>query len=215
MRDDSPSTPDADSLALLAHELRTPLTALIGFAEAMTSQAFGPLPPPYDEHAAIMLAAANHLLAVVQAMTDIGGAEAGVLGLKRSDLDAAALAGEVISLFRPRAVAAGVTLDMAASPSPAHADGRVVRQILVNLLDNALRHTAAGGRVTLTLRLEGEALSIAVDDSGGGSPTAAGSGLGLRLARALAGAHGGSLHLQPSAMGGMTAAVRLGVSSGS
>jgi cell cycle sensor histidine kinase DivJ len=210
--------------SLLAHELRTPLNAIIGYADAMRAGVFGPVNAPYGEQAEIIHAAALHLLALIDDMARSDPAGDGVWAVRGERFDAAALAREVVAWLAPRAAGAGISIetDLGAAPSPILADPRALRQILVNLLDNALKFTGAGGRIRLGLTREGADLILRVEDSGPGDasrapPTPrAGSGLGLRLVAALAGAHGGSMRLDtPSgAGGGATATVRLPASPG-
>jgi len=197
-------------LAVLAHELRTPLNAIIGYADAMKTGVFGPLNAPYGEQAAIIHGAALHLLALVEDMTEVAKAEAGMWTGRLERLDPATLAGEVTAWLAPRAAAAGVALRAEISESPGQilADGRALRQILVNLLDNALKFTRAGGQVTLRLARDVDALSILVTDSGAGQGQG-GQGLGLRLATALCAAMGGALTFQDAPGAGRTVTVRL------
>ncbi len=208
----APPAPPPDALALLAHELRTPLNALIGYAEAMRLQAFGPLAAPYDAHADVIHRAALHLLALVDDMTDIGHAEAGLWRGRSERLDPAVLASEAVELLAPRAAAAGVRLETVAEPGliAVQADRRALRQILFNVLDNALKFAGAGGQVRLTVSREGADLRLTVIDGGGGGGSP-GGGLGLRLVKALCAAHGGTLVLESAAEGGMTAVVTLPV----
>lgn len=197
-------------LALLGHELRTPLNAIIGYAEAMASATFGPLPAPYGEHAATIARAAAHLLALVDDITDQAQAEAGVWAGVRSAFDPVALVEEVTGLLRARADTDAIVLTMAVQPELGQVcgDRRGVRQIVLNLLDNALKHTARGGAVGVSLSREAGDLRMAVTDSGG-RVGEKGPGLGLRLVRALAGAHGGDLVLAPGVAGGTEAVVRM------
>jgi cell cycle sensor histidine kinase DivJ len=230
---ESPGAPWPEApLALLAHELRTPLGALIGYAEAMRGQVFGPLPAPYDAQAAVILEAARHLLALVDDMTDISAAEAGMWSGRRERFDAGALARGALALFAPRAAAAGVrtAADIDAAPLEVVADRRALGQILANLWDNALKFAAPDGEAIMTVRREGAVLFLAVTDSGpgDGAASAAGrdlagrslgrsrgqGGLGLRLVEALCAAHGGVLSLDRPKAGGFAATVRLPILAG-
>jgi len=204
-------------LALLAHELRTPLTAVIGYADAMRLQAFGPLGAPYDHQAGVIHAAALLLLALVDQMSDTAAAEAGLWTGRPERFDLRALSEDVLELLRPRATVAGITVRsrFEAGVGDIVADRRAIGQILVNLLDNALKFTAAGGAIELAIRHEGPRMRLVITDSGRPPASGAaadpphGQGLGLRLVRALCAAHGGSLALERSPAGGMTATVLL------
>lgn len=196
--------------ALLAHELRTPLNAIIGYAEAMTLEAFGPLPAPYGDHAATIHRAAIHLLTLVDDLTDQAGAEAGAWAGARTTFDPVALTQEVTSLLRPRAERSRINLTVEGDLSlrEVYGDRRALRQILLNLIDNALKFTADGGEIAAVLSVEASDLRLEVRDTGG-AVGEKGQGLGLRLVRALAGAHGGAVELRPMTTGGMAVVVRL------
>jgi cell cycle sensor histidine kinase DivJ len=187
----------------LGHELRTPLTALIGYAEAMQGEIFGPLPAPYTEHAATILAAARQMLALVDDLGDGGWA------VRTVRFDATTLARDALKLFTPRAEAARITLRsrMPDAGMPITSDPRAMTQILINLLDNALKFTAAGGDVTLTLDRDGDELHLVLEDTGGGVAPA-GQGLGLEIVGGLCDAIGGRFDLRTTQRGAV-ASVRL------
>lgn len=203
-------------LALLSHELRTPLNAVLGYADAMRIEAFGPLPEPYREHAGVIHAAATHLLAVVDAMTAVGAAETGARRLDLETLGAAhleRLLNDVIDLLAPRALFENLEFRAVVARAAAveiRADRVALTQILVNLIDNALKFTAPGGTITLGLGGVGGDVLLTIESGGGaGAPAGApGPGLGLRLARVLIEAMGGRLTLDVSTGRGARAAVR-------
>ena len=202
-------------LALLSHELRTPLNAVLGYADAMRIEAFGPLPEPYREQAGVIHAAASHLLAVVDAMTAVGAAETGDRRLELEPLgpsDLEKLLSDAIDLLAPRA--RSLNLELRVAPARAavgiRADRVALTQILVNLIDNALKFTAPGGTITLGLGRAGGDVLLAVQ-SGGGAGTPAGSsgpGLGLRLAEVLVEAMEGRLTVDLPTGGEARAVVR-------
>ena len=153
-------------------------------------------------------------------------AQAGALRLEREPTDLGAVASEVAAAFGPRAAAGGVSLaTTAADALPAvNADAVRIRQVLENLVANALRHTPAGGAVAIALTCDGEALEIAVTDTGSGIPAeqlatvfdryarsadSGGSGLGLAIARSLVEAHGGTIRAEAAAGGGTAIRLRL------
>jgi cell cycle sensor histidine kinase DivJ len=202
---------------MLAHELRTPLNAVLGYAEAMRDELFGPLSDPYREQAGLIHAAASHLLAVVEAMTATAAGEAGerTLALERlGPRDLETLLADAVRLAGARAA----SLDLgvrAATGLPAaariQADRVALSQILINLIDNAMKFTASGGMIAVGAELAGGDVRLTVGNGGGEGPPAgeAGQGLGLRLARALSEAMGGSLDVEVSPGGAARAVVRL------
>ena len=154
-------------------------------------------------------------------------AEAGSLRLEREPTDLATLAADVVAAFAPRAAAAGVALATEADGVPVvEVDGVRIRQVLENLVTNALRHTPAGGRVTIRLAAVDGAVEIAVADTGAGIPAeqlqtvfdryarsadSGGSGLGLAIARSLVEAHRGTIEAESPPGGGATIRLRLPV----
>jgi cell cycle sensor histidine kinase DivJ len=191
---------------------------LIGYADAMRQEVFGPLPPPYDAHAAVILEAAGRLLALVDDMTDIAAAEAGIWSAPHERFDAGALAQDTLRLFARRAAEAGVRTraDIEGPSLDVIADRRALGQILTNLWDNALKFAAPGGEAAVTVRKAGCELRLEVTDTGPRLPGAngAGRGLGLRLVEALCAAHGGTLNLERPGDGGFSATVRLPILAG-
>jgi len=205
-------------LALLSHELRTPLNAVIGYADAMRGEAFGPLPTAYKHQAAIIHAAALHLLALVNDMTDIARADAGVWAGEPQRFSVTAAAHAIVTLLAPRAAEAGVAIrtEIDDGLGDVRADRRAIVQILINLIDNALKFTPRGGEIVVVLAGEGRDLRLEVADSAPGEavrpPDAGeGSGLGLSLARSLCRLHGGALTFERRRGIGATVEVRLPV----
>jgi signal transduction histidine kinase len=193
----------------IAHELRTPLSLILGYAEALRD---GVLPATLESHN-IIHDEALRLSRLVDDLRALSLAEAGELPLTRRETAVAPLIEQVAAAHQPRAQQQGIALqtDLPADLPPITADPDRLKQVIVNLLDNALRHTPEGGQVTLSARQDGPELSIAVRDSGPGiasedlprvfdrfyradkSRTRGGSGLGLAIARSIAQAHGGRL----------------------
>jgi cell cycle sensor histidine kinase DivJ len=193
-----------DPLAALAHELKTPLAAIIGYADAMRARVFGPLDEPYARSAETIHAAARHLLALVDNM-------AGDASRRGERFDSRTLVGEVLQIFILQAEESGITLiaDPGDDPLPAEADPLALRQILINLIANALAATPRGGRVSVGLRRDGGDLTLSVADTGPGITSA--EGIGLTLVRALCAGQGGALAFDSPPGGGTTAIVRLPV----
>jgi signal transduction histidine kinase len=207
-------------LALLGHELRTPLNAVLGYADAMRVEAFGPLPEPYKKQAGVIHAAASHLLAVVDAMTAIAAVETGDRRFALERLGAADLEGlltDAMDVVAARARSANLELRSSVAGAAAFevwADRVALAQILVNLIDNAVKFTAPGGTITVGADPDGGDVGdvLVTIDSGGGEGTPAGdpgTGLGLRLSRTLSEAMGGALTVRLSPGGGARAVVRL------
>ena len=231
---DSPDQATLRFLAELSHELRTPLGAIIGFAEAMGERAFGDLSETYAEHAALICAAARHLLALTDDLADLAGARLGRLVIAPEAFDAALAIGEDVRLMSGEARRRGVDLAAALPRQPlmVMADRRWLRQIVLNLVSNALKFTPAGGAVAVTAESENAELILAVADTGAGiaagdlaglgdawrqagdaEQRALGVGLGLWLVRALCEAHGGAMEIESALGAGTTVRVRLSVMS--
>jgi nitrogen-specific signal transduction histidine kinase len=216
--------------AMMAHELRTPLTHILGFAEMMQAQVFGPLNSKYLEYAGLIRTSGANLLAMVNDLMELARIEAGRQPLEPADFDAVALCAEAIAHAQGAAAPKTIRLVSAFGAAlPARADARALRHILTNLLGNAVKFTPAGGEVQISAVQEGQDLVIVVEDSGPGFPPSAfarlgapfergenvaetpGTGLGLALVRSLAEAQGGRLILANSDNGGALVTVRLPV----
>jgi PAS domain S-box-containing protein len=223
----------SDFLATVSHELRTPLNAIIGFAEIMKKEMFGPhSTAKYRDYAEDIHGSANHLLQLVNDVLDTAKVESGKIVLDKADCDLANIVGSALTLVKARAQQAEVTITTdIASPIPlAAVDERAIKQIILNLLVNAVKFTEPGGSVRLTLGFDPHrGHIITVDDSGIGIPpedlkrvlepfgqssngkdvSLEGTGLGLPLAKALVEAHGGSLELESTLGIGTTVRVVL------
>lgn len=192
-------------LADVAHELRTPLSVIRGNVEGMLDGVY----PRDNEHLAPVLEETEVMARLLDDLRTLSTAESGALRLHRETTDVADLIAETVGIFAPRATAAGIALSEAVDPTPElEIDPVRVRQVLDNLLVNALRHTPSGGSIRVEARREGEGVAIAVRDTGRGIPAEAlphifdrfwksadsgGSGLGLAIARGLVDAHGGAI----------------------
>ena len=213
-----------DRRALLAdvtHELRTPLTVISGGIEAMLDGVH-----PLDaDHLAPILAEARVMDRLLDDLRTVSLAEAGALPLHREPSDLRSLAGEVVAAHGAAASAAGIDLHASgAEPVTADVDPVRVREILVNLVTNALRHTPSGGHVEVDVRRDGDDAVLTVRDTGEGIPPAdlarvfdrfqrradsGGSGLGLTIARDLATAHGGSIEAESDGVPGRGSTLRV------
>ena len=214
----------SDFLTTMSHELRTPLNAIGGYVELLEMELRGPLTAAQKRDLERIRASQQHLLGLISGVLDLARVEAGKVTY---DIDSIALepflAG-LDALIAPQAAAKQVTLDyVPCAPELAVlADREKLRQILLNLLSNAIRHTPAGGRVTLSAEPAGTRVHIAVHDTGPGIPAdkheeifepfvqldrslaqpREGLGLGLAISRDLARGMSGDLAVDPGATPG-------------
>jgi signal transduction histidine kinase len=220
-------------LAMMSHELRTPLNAIIGFSEVIASQRFGPdAMARYADYAQTIHNSGQQLLELISQLLDMSKIEAGKLELEEEDLSAGDVIEDCVTLLRERAQEAGITLTPhLPEPAPVvRADRRALRQVLINLVSNAIKFTSRGGRVELGLQVNDDgSVAYRVTDTGIGISAEAiarlfqpfqqadasitrkfgGTGLGLAISRALVEAHGGSLTLDSAPDRGTTAWVVL------
>jgi signal transduction histidine kinase len=216
-------------LAVMSHELRTPLNAVIGFAELLHSQIFGPLNERQNGYVDDIQVAGRHLLAVINDILDMSKIESGRYEPDETEFDLGPSIEASLSLVRGRADESQVALRALPAPScRVWADQRAVKQVLVNLLSNAIKFTRPGGLVTVGVRREAGDLLLDVTDTGIGIPKAAlelvfepfqqadtqvtrrygGTGLGLAISRRLVERHGGMLTLKSEVDVGTVVTVR-------
>ena len=210
----------SDFLAVMSHELRTPLNSILGFAEIIKDQMFGAVGSErYVSYARDISESGEHLLGVVNDILDLSKVEAGRMELYEETVDLLAVIQEATTLIQERATDKGLTLKAAMPQSLPflRADGRLVKQMLINLLSNAVNFTPAGGWVAVTAERSQEGgITLAVADSGIGiepeelsrvlMPFHAkseplgqkphGTGLGLPLVKSLIELHGGEFHIE-------------------
>lgn len=219
-------------IAHMSHELRTPLNAVLGFSDVMKQKLFGPLPDRYSDYASSIHQAGSHLLDMITDVLDVTRIDADRYELDLALLDARDVADAALALVRIQAEDKSIQLsaDLPQEPLNLVADARAFKQILVNLLGNAVKFTPDGGQIHLQASIEGERLEVVVKDNGAGiapvdlarlgqpfeqagnaSQKALGTGLGLSLARSLAELHGGSLILESTLGEGTTARLMLPV----
>ena len=217
-------------LANMSHELRTPLNAIINFADVLRDGSSGPLSPKQLSYAQDIHVAGQHLLDLITDILDLAKIEAGRIDLNMTTVDVVESLEAALQVVRERAKGKGVELRLEADPEVGciEADARKLRQILFNLLTNAVRFTTPGGSVTIKAARHPDEVEIAVIDTGVGIDPAdherifqefeqagsweqrkEGTGLGLPLARRMIELHGGSLSLVSSPGRGSTFTVRL------
>ena len=207
-------------LARMSHELRTPLNGVLGMAQVLADD-----PTLNDTHrarAAVITQAGWHLLGIVNDLLDLERVEAGRIDLAPLPIDIGQLLTETLALIGVQAEAKGILLAVeldSALPAGVHADPLRVRQMVLNLLGNAVKFTPAGGAVTLSASAQDGLVRIAVTDTGpgvaeelrgrlfqdyargAGMGEIEGSGLGLSITAALARAMGGTVGWEPGPNG--------------
>lgn len=219
-------------LATVSHELRTPLNAIIGFSDLLVSEVFGPLGDPhYVAYARDVQASGHNLLSLIEDMLDLTRAEIGQIMLRESRVDIATEVAASVGMVRSRQTGAMATIsvDVPSDLPPIWADGRLIRQILFNLISNAAKFTLADGQVAIEAEIAEDGLQIRVRDTGIGirardidtvlrpfeqvdsalSRKYEGIGLGLPLSKAFVELHGGNLEIQSELDVGTTAIIRL------
>jgi signal transduction histidine kinase len=219
-------------LANMSHELRTPLNAIMGFSDIMRTRLFGDLPPRYGDYPELIHESGRHLLDLINDVLDMSKIEADRYELARETFDAREPVSAALRILQIQAHEARVQLRGVLPPSELDvtADRRAVKQIVLNLVANALKFTPAPGSVTVTLQAVEGALELVVADTGVGiAPEdlarlgqpfeqagdavsrTGGTGLGLSLVNAFAKLHGGDMTLESRLGEGTAVTVRLPV----
>ena len=216
-------------VANVSHELRTPLAQISMFAETLhlgreRNAAEG------RHFAAIILAEARRLTNLVEGVLRYSRRERGQPALHRELVDVAQQIAEAVDAFAPIARAADVVVDMSGTDAWAHVDRAAMRQIVLNLLDNAVKHGGGGSTVDVRTRVDDSNLRIEVDDAGPGVPmpwrdrvfepftriegrNVAGAGIGLSVVRELVTAHDGRVWIEDAPRGGARVVVSLPAAS--
>lgn len=201
-------------LAALSHELRTPLNAILGFTEVLLSEVDGPLDPEARENLLVVRGSGEHLRALIDDILDLSALESGELRLSFGDVDVYRIASDVVREAQVGAAAKGLAISLVGSPVRALADERRVRQIVGNIVGNAVKYTEQG-RVDVRVAPEGLFFVVEVKDTGPGiapedheaifqeyfqsreaRTRRIGTGLGLAIARRLVAMHGGRIELE-------------------
>jgi two-component system cell cycle sensor histidine kinase PleC len=222
-------------LANMSHELRTPLNAILGFSEIIAQECFGPVGSRrYRDYANDIHSSGAHLLSLINDLLDVAKIEAGRMEILPHPLDAARVFDGALKLAGSKASEKGqsLTIDVDSSCPPLYADERALKQILINLVSNAVKFTPEGGRIAVVAdRARDGGFQITVRDNGPGIPRgkldkiftpfsqvdnrydrqAGGTGLGLALVRGLAELHGGRAWIESDEGVGCTAYVVLPV----
>ena len=155
----------------VSHELRTPLNAIIGFSDMMRSRLFGPLPGKYGEYADLIHDSGQHMLDVISDVLDLSKVEAGKYELHYESFDAADVVRSTVKMAQPLADKAKLRLMVGIHdelPLLIQADRKALRQILLNLISNAVKFSEPGSDVQITAKSTGTQLELRVKDEGAG-----------------------------------------------
>jgi signal transduction histidine kinase len=202
-------------MADVTHELRTPLSVIRGQAEAIADGVY----PADATHLAPILDAAETLDRLVEDLRTLVQTDAGALVLHKEPTDTGALVHDTVESFRPQAESAGLSLSTEITPGmpTVEVDAARIRQVISNLLSNAIRHTPSGGSVKVGVSSVSNRVTITVTDTGEGippdllphvferfvkGPNSTGSGLGLAIAHDIIEAHGGTVEAHNRPAGG-------------
>jgi signal transduction histidine kinase len=216
----------SEFLANVSHELRTPLNAIIGFSEVLLEKYFGELNDKQNEYVDDILSSGRHLLSLINDILDLSKVEAGRMELEVTTFHLPDAIDNAMLLVRERASKHGIKLDQAidARLGDYTGDERKIKQILVNLLTNAVKFTPEGGQVKVEARLGDSAAILSVVDSGIGiakedqeaifeefrqasgnyAQKREGTGLGLTLTRRFVEMHGGKIWVESEVGKGST-----------
>ncbi|MCR9128804.1 MAG: ATP-binding protein [Alphaproteobacteria bacterium] len=207
----------SEFLANMSHELRTPLNAINGFSEIMQGEMFGPLGHErYKDYVADILSSGQHLLSLINDILDMSKIEAGKMQLQPEPLDPGQLIEQCVRIMRARAEEKQIALSVEGDTLPEiEADPRALKQVLLNLMSNAVKFTPEAGKVVVRTFDAADGIVMQVADSGIGiseedlprvgrpfeqienqhSKKHQGSGLGLALSKSLIELHGGTLRI--------------------
>jgi signal transduction histidine kinase/DNA-binding response OmpR family regulator len=203
-------------LSTMSHELRTPLNAVMGFSDLLADERSGPLNERQQRYVSHINTGGRHLLKLINDILDLSKIEAGRMEISSEDLSVANIFGEVVGALRSLAEKKSQTLSQDAEPELAvHADATRFKQVLMNLVGNAIKFTPEGGRIELVAQQVEREVQVKVRDNGPGIPPeeqkrifdafyrlrqsgegAEGTGLGLAITESLVKLQGGSLGLE-------------------
>jgi len=201
-------------VANVTHELRTPLTSIRGFAETLLEGALEE-PETAAHFIGIIKRESEHLGSLIEDLLDLSRIESGKFKMRREKVEIAALVEDTVNRLLPKAQSLSVSLTTAVPPDlpTLTGDSERLSQVLINLVDNALKYTPAGGHVTVSVRVEEREIAVAVADTGTGIPKAdlpriferfyrvdkartratGGTGLGLSIVKHIIDSHKGTI----------------------
>jgi signal transduction histidine kinase len=204
----------SEFLANMSHELRTPLNAVIGFSEALADGMVGEINDKQAEYLRDILESGRHLLSLINDILDLSKIEAGRMELELTDFDLRSAIDSALTFVRERAARRGIELGHSIDPlvGTLRGDERKVKQVLLNLLSNALKFTPEGGRIDVRAAVSDGVAEVSVTDTGVGIASeeqeaifeefkqvgtadkkVEGTGLGLALSRKFIELHGGRI----------------------
>ncbi len=212
----------------ISYEMRVPLTNIIGFSELLATPAIGPLTDRQQDYLTDIRSSSDTLLAIINDILDLATIDAGALELRRGEIDLKDIVEAAVLGVRDRIQSAKLLLDVdiADAPTKFEADAQRVRQVLYNLLANAVGFSDEGGAIILSARRDGEMVAFTVRDQGVGIAPGdqeavferfesrargskhRGAGLGLSIAKSLVELHGGDVKLDSVLGEGTTVTVR-------
>jgi signal transduction histidine kinase len=221
-----------DFVANVSHELKTPLTSIQGFSQALLDGAAA-TPEATARAARVIHDEAERMRRMVDELLILARFDAGQVDMAHAPVELGPLLAACVERLSPQAQAAGIALELDAPDAPTiTGDGDRLAQVFANLLDNAIAHTPAGGRVTLAAHQVGNTVEVTVTDTGEGIPAEAlpriferfyrvdqsrqhsrGAGLGLAIAREIVEAHGGTITVESVVGLGSRFTVRLPATS--
>ena len=215
----------SEFLASMSHELRTPLNAIIGFSEVLLERMFGELNERQDDYLRDIWSSGKHLLELLNDILDLSKIKAGQMVLNRSQFAVRESLEYCLSMVRERALKQRISLSLEVDPQVGvlDADRLRFRQVVLNMLSNAVKFTPEGGRVGVRASIRGQDLVVEVTDTGPGVPAedrqrifdafqqgarhpeqTEGTGLGLTLSKRILELHGGRIWVESEAGQGST-----------